>query len=594
MLILGTHGGIHTADGKTIAVGLHQGHFELDIQMSEAADELKNMGLVPHAAFVTDPCDGRSQGTTGMFDSLPYRNDAAVVMKRIIRSIPTRKAVIGVASCDKGLPAMMMALASMHDIPTILIPGGATLMPRQGEDLGTVQTIGVRYANGELSFEDAVRVGCSSCASSGGGCQFLGTAGTSQVIAEGLGLALTHSALSPSGEVIWKDLARKSAKAVMAMEKMNITTKDVLTDKSIENAMVIHAAFGGSTNLLLHLPAIAFAAGCRRPTVDDWARINKEVPRLVSVLPMGPVKYPTVDAFLAGGVPEVMLHLRELGLLHEDVMTVTGSTLGENLDWWKDSERRASCRKQLQEIDNLDPDEVIFSPDRAKAKGIGSTVTFPVGNIAPEGAVVKSTAIDPSVISPDHVFRHTAKVKVFTSEKAAIAALKEKGRIQAGDIMVVIGGGPLGTGMEETYQLTSALKNLPFGKHVSLITDARFSGVSTGACFGHVGPEALAGGPIGKLQDGDIVEIIVDTVKLEGSLNFIGTEDHPLSYEEGAEVLAKRATNSGVRPDEDLPADTRLWAALQDVSGGAWNGAVYDVDKIIEVLEAGKKYLSSK
>ena len=552
------------------------------------------MGLVPHAAFVTDPCDGRSQGTTGMFDSLPYRNDAAVVMKRIIRSIPTRKAVIGVASCDKGLPAMMMALASMHDIPTILIPGGATLMPRQGEDLGTVQTIGVRYANGELSFEDAVRVGCSSCASSGGGCQFLGTAGTSQVIAEGLGLALTHSALSPSGEVIWKDLARKSAKAVMAMEKMNITTKDVLTDKSIENAMVIHAAFGGSTNLLLHLPAIAFAAGCRRPTVDDWARINKEVPRLVSVLPMGPVNYPTVDAFLAGGVPEVMLHLRELGLLHEDVMTVTGSTLGENLDWWKDSERRASCRKQLQEIDNLDPDEVIFSPDRAKAKGIGSTVTFPVGNIAPEGAVVKSTAIDPSVISPDHVFRHTAKVKVFTSEKAAIAALKEKGRIQAGDIMVVIGGGPLGTGMEETYQLTSALKNLPFGKHVSLITDARFSGVSTGACFGHVGPEALAGGPIGKLQDGDIVEIIVDTVKLEGSLNFIGTEDHPLSYEEGAEVLAKRATNSGVRPDEDLPADTRLWAALQDVSGGAWNGAVYDVDKIIEVLEAGKKYLSSK
>ena len=159
--------------------------------------------------------------------------------------------------------------------------------------MGTVQTIGVRYANGELSFEDAVRVGCSSCASSGGGCQFLGTAGTSQVIAEGLGLALTHSALSPSGEVIWKDLARKSAKAVMAMEKMNITTKDVLTDKSIENAMVIHAAFGGSTNLLLHLPAIAFAAGCRRPTVDDWARINKEVPRLVSVLPMGPVNYPT-------------------------------------------------------------------------------------------------------------------------------------------------------------------------------------------------------------------------------------------------------------------------------------------------------------
>lgn len=591
VLIIGTNGGIHTTDGKTVAVGLHQGHFELDIQMTEAADEIKHMGLVPHAAFVTDPCDGRSQGTTGMFDSLPYRNDAAIVMRRLIRSIPTRKAVIGAASCDKGLPAMMMALASMHDMSTILIPGGSTLMPKQGEDLGTVQTIGVRYANGELSLEEAVRVGCSSCASAGGGCQFLGTAGTSQVIAEGLGLSLTHSALAPSGELIWKDLARKSALAAMAMEKMHIYTKNILTDKAIENAMMIHAAFGGSTNLLLHLPAIAFAAGCKRPAVQDWARINKEVPRLVSVLPMGPVNYPTVDVFLAGGVPEVMLHLRELGLLHEDVMTVTGSTLGENLDWWKDSERRDSCRKRLQKVDNLDPDEVIFSPEKAKAKGIGSTVTFPVGNIAPEGSVVKSTAIDPSVISSDKVFRHTAKVKVFTSEKAAIAALKEKGRIQAGDIMVVMGGGPLGTGMEETYQLTSALKNLSFGKHVSLITDARFSGVSTGACFGHVGPEALAGGPIGKLRDGDIVEIVVDTINLEGSLNFIGTEENKLTYEEGATELARRETNPKVRPDADLPDDTRLWAALQDVSGGAWNGSVYDVDQIIKVLKAGKRFL---
>ena len=355
--------------------------------------------------------------------------------------------------------------------------------------------------------------------------------------------------------------------------------------------MILHAAFGGSTNLLLHLPAIAYAAGCRRPTVEDWARINKEVPRLVSVLPIGPVNYPTAAAFLAGGVPEVMLHLRKLGLLHEDVMTVTGSTLGENLDWWENSERRQACRKRLQEVDNLDPNEVIFSPEKAKEKGIGSTVTFPVGNIAPEGAVVKSTAIDPSVIDDDHVFRHTAKVKVFTSEKAAITALKEPGRIVAGDIMVVMGGGPLGTGMEETYQLTSALKNLPFGKHVSLITDARFSGVSTGACFGHVGPEALAGGPIGKLRDGDIVEIIVDTVKLEGSLNFIGTEDQPMTYEEGAAELAKRETNPDVRPDEDLPDDTRLWAALQDVSGGAWKGTVYDVDQIIKVLNAGKKVL---
>lgn len=592
-LILSTQGGIRNEDGSPTALGLHTGHYELGLLVNAAADEIRSQHGVPYAAYVTDPCDGRSQGTLGMFDSLPYRNDAAIVYRRLIRSVPKRSGVIGIATCDKGLPAMMMALVSMHDLPSIVVPGGVTLQPYEGEDAGKVQTIGARYANKEISLQEAAELGCNACASSGGGCQFFGTAATSQVVAEGLGIALPHSALAPSGQPIWEEIAKQSARAVVEMEKKGLVMKDIVTDQAIENAMVVHAAFGGSTNLLLHIPAIAHAAKCHIPTVEDWTRVNKRVPRLVSVLPNGPINHPTIRAFLAGGVPEVMLHLRNLGLLHEDVMTVTGKTLGENLDWWETSKRRAAVKKRLVEVDGIDPTEVIMSPDQAIKRGLTSTVTFPVGNIAPEGSVIKSTSIDPSVVGEDGVYRHTGTAKVFTSEKAAITAIKTGG-IKAGDIMVVIGGGPSGTGMEETYQLTSALKHLSFGKYVSLITDARFSGVSTGACIGHVGPEALAGGPIGKLRDGDMVEITVDRNRLIGSVDFIGTTDKHLSKEKAALVLQKRSPHPDLKPNPHLPDDTRLWAALQSVSGGTWQGSVYDTDRIIEVLEAGKKVLAEE
>ncbi|MEM5011608.1 YjhG/YagF family D-xylonate dehydratase [Niallia taxi] len=593
VLIIGTLGGIRDHDGTPIALGFHTGNYELGLQMRAAAEEISKLGGVPFASFVSDPCDGRSQGTSGMFDSLPYRNDAAIVMKRLIRSLPTGRAVIGVATCDKGLPATMMALASMHNRTTILVPGGSTLPPTNGEDAGKVQTIGARFANNELTLEEAAKLGCVACGSSGGGCQFLGTAGTAQVVAEALGLALPHSALAPSGQQVWEEIAKQSARAVLEMEKTGVNTKDILTDKAIENAMVLHAAFGGSTNLLLHLPAIAHAAGCKVPTVDDWERINKKVPRLVSVLPNGPTNHPTVRVFLAGGVPEVMLQLRKLGMLHEEVLTVTGETLRANLDWWETSERRRKFRNLLVEHDGIQPDEVIMSPEQAKERGLTSTVTFPKGNIAPEGSVIKSTSIDPSVVGKDGVYRHTGIAKVFTSEKAAIKAIKI-GEIEVGDIMVVMGGGPLGTGMEETYQLTSALKHLSYGKHVSLITDARFSGVSTGACIGHVGPEALAGGPIGKLRDGDIIEIIVDRENLIGSVNFIGNKDNKLSIEEARSLLETREMHPDLRADPGLPDDTRLWAALQAASGGTWKGSVYDTNRIIEVLNAGMETLNQK
>ena len=583
-LILSTQGGIRSEDGKPIALGYHTGHFEVGLLMQAAAEEVKKRGGIPFAGFVSDPCDGRTQGTTGMMDSLPYRNDAATVFRRLIRSLPTRKGVIGVATCDKGLPAMMIALASMHGLPVVLIPGGVTLPAAGAEDAGKSQSIGARFSHGEMTLQEAAEAGCRACGSAGGGCQFLGTAATSQVVAEALGLALTHSALAPSGQPIWLDAARRSALAVMDLEQKGKTVKDILTDASIRNAMVVHAAFGGSTNLLLHTPAIAYAAGLRRPTVDDWKEVNRSVPRLVDVLPNGPTMYKTVQAFLAGGVPEVMLHLKRMGLLDLSAFTASGQTLGATLDWWEASERRTIVRQMLRDRDGVDPDDVIMDADTAKKRGLTSTIAFCLGNLAPEGSVVKATAIDPSVVDADGGYRKTGPARIFTRETAVIRAIKD-GQINPGDVIVLCSCGPMGSGMEEVYQITAALKYLPFGKHVAVITDARFSGVSTGACIGHVGPEALAGGPVGKLIEGDIVSIVVDRNTLEGSLNLVGHGGETFGPEEGAAVLAARDSRPDLAPHPELPDDTRLWAALQRLGGGAWGGCVYDVDAIVNALD---------
>ena len=591
-LILSTQGGVRAPDGAPIALGYHTGHWEIGLLVEAAAREFKRLGVVPFAGFVSDPCDGRTQGTPGMFDSLPYRNDAAIVFRRLIRSLPLRAGVLGIATCDKGLPAMMMALAGARELPSVLVPGGVTLPPEQGEDAGKIQTIGARYAHGLLSLSDAADLGCRACASPGGGCQFLGTAATSQVVGEALGLSLPHSALAPSGQPVWLDMAVRSAAALVELDQRGLKSKDILSPASIRNAMAVHAAFGGSTNLLLHIPAIAHAAGLPRPTVEDWIAVNRSVPRLVDVLPNGPVHHPTVRVFLAGAVPEVMLHLRRLGVLDTSALTVTGQTLDANLNHWETSERRRRFREILQVQDAVDADDVIMSPARAKERGLTNTITFPRGNLAPEGSVIKSTAIDPSVVGADGVYRHEGPARIFTSERDAIAAIKQ-GLVKSGDVLVLAGCGPLGTGMEETYQLTSALKHLPFGRHVPLLTDARFSGVSTGACIGHIGPEALAGGPLGRLRDGDRIRIVVDRVKLEGAIDFIGDASSMLAAGEGARILAERPPHPGLRPAAGLPDDTRLWAALQQAGGGTWGGCVYDVESVLALLEAGRKVAAS-
>jgi len=277
-----------------------------------------------------------------------------------------------------------------------------------------------------------------------------------------------------------------------------------------------------------------------------------------------------------------MLHLRRAGLLSTGVLTVSGDTLATVLDWWEQSERRAALRRVLRERDGVDPGDVIMDPDSARRRGLTSTVTFPRGNLAPGGSVIKSTAIDPTVVDPDGVYRRTGPARVFRTEKAAAAAVKS-GAIRPGDVLVLMCRGPMGSGMEEIFGITAALRYLDFGKHVTVITDARFSGISTGACIGHVTPEALAGGPIGKIREGDLIQVVIDRVNLEGSLNLVVRG----SVDEGTRELAQRPMRDDLAPDPDLPAETRLWAALQEASGGPWGGCVFDVDAIVKRLGEG-------
>jgi len=280
-------------------------------------------------------------------------------------------------------------------------------------------------------------------------------------------------------------------------------------------------------------------------------------------------------------------------LLELDALTASGEPLGRMLDWWEGSERRAQLRRLLRERDGVDPDDVIMDRQGAQRRGLTATVTFPHGNLAPGGSIIKSTSIDPSVVDADGIYRKRGPARVFKTEAAAIDAIKGHGpdRIQAGDVIVLMCRGPMGSGMEEIYQITSALKHLDFGKHVALLTDARFSGVSTGACIGHITPEALAGGAIGKVLEGDTIEIVIDRNLLEGSVNLVGANGRVFGAEEGTRVLSQRPLRPDLQADPRLPLDTRLWAALQNVSGGTWGGCVYDTEAILKTLEAGTRAL---
>ena len=408
------------------------GHWEVGLLVAEAARELKALRAIPFAGACTDPCDGRTQGTTGMMDSLPYRNDAAMVLRRLMRSLPTSKGVLGVATCDKGLPAMMMALASAGALPAVLVPGGVTLLPEAGEDAGKVQTIGARFAQQQITLEYAAEVGCRACAIagrrmpvSGHGGDFAGGGRGAGAVAAAYGAGAFGAAdLAGCGEAL-------GAGARCACTSAGMGVRDVLTPAALRNAMVLHAAFGGSTNLLLHLPAIAFSAGLQRPTVEDWAGVNREVPRLVDALPNGPRGFATVQVFLAGGVPEVMLALRAAGLLDSSVKTVSGETLGACLDWWR-AERAAARAAEAVEgtgrhrCGRRDHDAGSGAGARADIDGLFSDGESGAGGIGHQEHGDRSVADR----CAGHVYRHRGPARVFITEEAAIKAIKS-GRIGA-------------------------------------------------------------------------------------------------------------------------------------------------------------------
>jgi putative YjhG/YagF family dehydratase len=592
VMVLTTMGGLKFADGRPAAYGLHTGHWQIDSMVLSLCERLGKLGLNAYACHVSDPCDGRTNGTMGMRDSLGYRNDAAATMARLARSLPKRKGIFGVGTCDKGFPAIMMALAGQHGYPAIAIPGGVTLPTKGAEDAGRVQSVSTRFAQGEISLQYANDMGCRACGTPGGGCQFLGTAASSQVCGESLGLCLPHSALSPSGFPVWFDIARRSGDAMKNMIANGIVVQDVITEDSIWNAMLVHAAFGASSNMLLHIPAIAFAAGVRRPTVEDWVRASMATKRIADTLPNG--EHATVRAYLAGGVPEVMLHLRDAGLLKLNCMTVTGLTVEQNLEWWEKSQRRERFKQILQEQDGVDPEAVIMPHSKSKFSG---TLAFPQGNLTPDGSVIKVTAVDPSLFTGDD-YLHLGRARVFTSEATAMAAIKGTGGaenppLEHGEIVVLIGIGPSGAGMPEIFQVTGALKYTTALKGTPVLTDARFSGVSTGPCVGHIGPEACENGPISRLQDGDWIQIRVSRVNGSGSIDLVGEASVPegssdLSPERGARILSQRLPFIPQGPNTSLPNEIQNWAMQVAVSGGTWGGCVYDPAALRAALAASR------
>ena len=507
----------------------HPGSGHLNILVDEVRKGVVEAGGYGARYFCTDICDGESQGTDGINYSLASREMIANMIEIHANATPFDAGVY-LSSCDKGLPGNLMGLARV-DIPAIVVPGGTM---NAGPELLTLEQLGMysaKYERGEIDKEKLDWAKCNACPGCGA-CSFIGTASTMQIMAEALGLALPGSALMPAASPDLLAYAREAGKqAVRLAGSENMKPSDIVTYESFENAILVHAAISGSTNCLLHIPALAHEFGIEI-TGDTFDRLHRNARYLLDVRPAG--KWPAECFYYAGGVPAIMEEIKQH--LHLDVMTVTGKTLGENLDELKNNGFYEKCEKWLDEFNKrygikLTRQDIIHPYD--KAIGTDGSIAILRGNLAPEGAVIKHTAC------PKEMFKSILRARPFDSEEECLdAVLKHK--VQKGDAVFIRYEGPKGSGMPEMFSTSEAISSdAELGKSIALITDGRFSGASTGPVIGHCSPEAVDGGPIALVEEGDLIEIDV----MERKLNIVGINGERMSMEEIDKVLKERRKN---------------------------------------------------
>ncbi len=507
----------------------HPGSGHLDTLVEEVRKGVEQAGGHGARYFCTDICDGESQGTDGINYSLASREIIANMIEIHANATPFDGGVY-LSSCDKGLPGNLMGLARVN-VPSVVVPGGTM---NAGPDMLTLEQLGMysaKYQRGEIDKEKLDWAKCNACPSCGA-CSFIGTASTMQIMAEALGLALPGSALMPATSPDLSAYARQAgAQAVRLAQMPHMKPSDIITMDSFENAILVHAAISGSTNCLLHIPAIAHEFGIEI-TGDTFDKLHRNARYLLDVRPAG--RWPAECFYYAGGVPAIMEEIKEH--LHLDAMTVTGKTLGENLKELKTNGFYERCDKWLQEFNKryhiqLTKEDIIRPYD--KALGTDGSIAILRGNLAPEGAVIKHTAC------PKEMFHAILKARPFDSEEECLEAVL-KHQVQKGDAVFIRYEGPKGSGMPEMFYTSEAISSdKELGKSIALITDGRFSGASTGPVIGHCSPEASDGGPIALVEEGDLIEIDI----AERKLNIIGILGEKKSPEEIDRILKERKSN---------------------------------------------------